>query len=617
VFLGRATAVLTIVEDDFGPGRFMLGSSEYVVREDGVTAEVTVIRTNGHTGFVSVNYRTVDSSAIGGFDYVPTNTVLAFADGETRKTISIGILEDNLMEGAENFTVQLSNPTGNSTIGAPSSANVTIVDNDTNLIVSAGAFLVSESGPVNNVVDPGETVTVALGLRNIGSSATSNLMATLQTTPNLSPQGASTQSYGVLLPNGDPVFRDYTFTATGPVGFRLVATLALVDGPQSYGIVTYPFTLSGSATNVSCNATRIAIPLLGAATPYPSLINVSNVGGQVTKVLVTLNGFNHGWPRDVDVLLEGPTGQTIMLMSDAGGLGPLSTNVTLTFDDKVAGAIPTTTFGSGTYRPANYAGEATSDAFPAPAPQPVPGGFSPYTNTSFNVFLGTNPNGAWKLYVVDDEGGDSGAIENGWCLTVVTGDPVGAGTDLVLVGQDSPDPVDVGADLTYMYWITNRGPATATAVTFISPVTPKTTFVAALAGIGAPSLVGTNLTHTIGSLAPGASTWIQYVVRGNEGGKTVTNVATVQSAQTELTPGNNTVTLTTFVQAPTLAVTRAGDQVTLSWPASAQGFVLQQSDNITPPSWTDVTAQPSIVGNQKRVVVRADGTCRSYRLRKL
>jgi hypothetical protein len=32
------------------------------------------------------------------------------------------------------------------------------------------------------------------------------------------------------------------------------------------------------------------------------------------------------------------------------------------------------------------------------------------------VFDGTNPNGSWNLFVVDDAGGDTGNITGGWCL---------------------------------------------------------------------------------------------------------------------------------------------------------------------------------------------------------
>src|SRR6185436_5816316 len=253
---------------------------------------LTVIRTNGSTGLISVRYRTFDISASSGSDFVGTNNVIAFADGETRKSASITILNDNVMEGPEAFTVELFNPTGGAALGTPSVATVNIIDNDTNLIVGAGAFIVSESGPVNNFIDPGETVTVSLGLRNVGNTPTSNLVATLQQNGNLTPQAPISQSYGALQPGGDAVFRNFTFTAIGANGLRLVAALSLVDGAQSYGTVAFSFTLGGAATNTFCNNTPIAFNN-GAASVYPSTLVISNVGGQITKLIVTLDRFSH------------------------------------------------------------------------------------------------------------------------------------------------------------------------------------------------------------------------------------------------------------------------------------------------------------------------------------
>ena len=53
------------------------------------------------------------------------------------------------------------------------------------------------------------------------------------------------------------------------------------------------------------------------------------------------------------------------------------------------------------------------DAFPAPAPAGTYG-------TSLDVFNGLAPNGTWRLYVVDDQANDVGAIGAGWVLTITT-----------------------------------------------------------------------------------------------------------------------------------------------------------------------------------------------------
>src|SRR6185436_10046908 len=97
---------------DFGPGQLIFERAEYSVREDGGTVALTVLRTNGSTGVISVIGVTTGMSATSGEDFVGTNTVIAFADGEIRKTFSIAILDDNIAEVVENFRVDLAQPTG-------------------------------------------------------------------------------------------------------------------------------------------------------------------------------------------------------------------------------------------------------------------------------------------------------------------------------------------------------------------------------------------------------------------------------------------------------------------------------------------------------------------------
>ena len=77
-------------------------------------------------------------------DYLITLGTLNFAAGETSKNILIPIIDDVYAEGAETFTVTLSNATG-TTLGAPAVATVTIDDNEAangvNPIDTAGFYV--------------------------------------------------------------------------------------------------------------------------------------------------------------------------------------------------------------------------------------------------------------------------------------------------------------------------------------------------------------------------------------------------------------------------------------------------------------------------------------------
>jgi hypothetical protein len=118
--------------------------------------------------------------------------------------------------------------------------------------------------------------------------------------------------------------------------------------------------------------------------------------------------MSHTFPDDIDILLVGPFGQNVILMSDAGGSLDIN-SVTLTFDDFAPSQLPDGgQIVSGTFQPSNF---GVGDTFPAPAPPP------PY-GSALGVFNGTNPNGAWSLYVIDDAGADIGAIAGGWSLNI-------------------------------------------------------------------------------------------------------------------------------------------------------------------------------------------------------
>ncbi|HEY8148076.1 MAG TPA: S8 family serine peptidase, partial [Vicinamibacteria bacterium] len=287
-------------------------------------------------------------------------------------------------------------------------------------VVAAGSSLASDNcGGGNGAIDPGETATVNLSLSNTGTGDTTNLVATLLSSGGaLSPSGP--QSYGALVAGspGPAVSRPFTFTAAGTCGGSLVATLQLQDGATDLGTASFPFTLGATTpggTGSFSNTAAITIPSSGSGAPYPSSISVSGLTGSVLKVTATLTGYSHGFSDDVDVLLVGPAGQKVLLMSDAGGGGAPS-NITLTFDDAAATAVPDgAPIVSGSFRPANYEGTA-SDVFAAPAPA------GPYS-TVLAAFNGTNPNGTWRLFVRDDFTGFSGSISGGWRLNIQTAVP--------------------------------------------------------------------------------------------------------------------------------------------------------------------------------------------------
>lgn len=115
-------------------------------------------------------------------------------------------------------------------------------------IEAAGTVLLSEAAPANGSLDPGETVTMAFGLRNVGAAATTNLIATLLPSPSIS-SVSEAQHFGKLAAGGGNVQKAFSFRAAGICGSIITATLQLQDGPRELSGVTFNLRLGKAVTN--------------------------------------------------------------------------------------------------------------------------------------------------------------------------------------------------------------------------------------------------------------------------------------------------------------------------------------------------------------------------------
>jgi hypothetical protein len=125
----------------------------------------TVTLSQANTQAVTVNYATQDYMAVAGSDYVATSGTLVFAPGETVKTISVQVIDDNRRESYEVFYLHLSDPVnaklgnsiGNGSIldddPVPSVTihDVSVVEGDSG--TTAAVFSVTLSNPTDWTVD--------------------------------------------------------------------------------------------------------------------------------------------------------------------------------------------------------------------------------------------------------------------------------------------------------------------------------------------------------------------------------------------------------------------------------------------------------------------------------
>ena len=198
-------------------------------------------------------------------------------------------------------------------------------------------------------------------------------------------------------------------SAAAVVAAVAIVVLSLGGGEETAPSPSAP-TGTTSPGGIFSNDEPIAIRDEGIATPYPSTIEVSGLSAKITDLDVSIRGLSHGFPRDVDLVLVGPSGQTVFLMEGTGGSDVVS-DVALTFDDDADPVPVEGALTSGRYRPTSSAGDGFGFNGPPPIPEP------PYGDTLAG-FNGTDPNGTWSMFLFDDSSGSGGEVADGWTLAI-------------------------------------------------------------------------------------------------------------------------------------------------------------------------------------------------------
>ena len=363
--------------------------------------------------------------------------------------------------------------------------------------------ITSAANPVNHppiITTPGaQTSTAGTPISNLAISASDADGNPLTYSASGLPAGLGINSANGLISGTPTAPGSYTVTVTVSDGFVggtasasfgwTVATGNGVSGTQSFS--------APGAITINDNA---------IATPYPASINVSGMSGTISKVVVKINGLTHAFARDIDMLLVGPAGQKVMLMSDAGGNLAVS-NATVTFDATAAAAVPqTTAIATGTYRPTDYTFGGTTDNFPAPGPAPAASPATPYP-ADLAVFNGTSPNGTWNLFVLDDGTGDVGNVSGGYTLTITTG--AASSNTLPVVVNPGAQTTAVGASALQISASDANGDTLSYSASGLPTglnINPATGFIS-----GTTAATSTNpVTVTVSDGRPGGTTSINF-----------------------------------------------------------------------------------------------------------
>jgi subtilisin-like proprotein convertase family protein/polyhydroxyalkanoate synthesis regulator phasin len=212
------------------------------------------------------------------------------------------------------------------------------------------------------------------------------------------------------------------------------------------------------------NTAPITIPSLGTATPYPSVIVASGAPTSINYITVSILGFGHTFPGDVQVVLVSPGGQRFMLMGGVGSGADVS-GVNLTFAPDGQTRLPfSNQIIRGTYAPTNFSG--------ANLPPPCPPG--PYS-TDLTTLFGTNANGTWSLFVNDIFGTNGGTIAGGWSIAFndTERQPALVSTAFTYQGRLDGVPPDATVNLRFRLWNhpTSTDPANTASDTITRTVT--------------------------------------------------------------------------------------------------------------------------------------------------
>ena len=285
-------ATLTITDDDAPApaGTLQFSAPTYGVGEAGVQATITVTRTGGSTGAVTVQYGSTDGSATAGADYTAASGTLSWADQDAAgKTFTVPVTDDAADEPDETVLLSLASPTGGAVLGAPVAATLTITDNDApspagTLQFSAPTYGVGEAGAQATVTvtrTGGSTGAISVQYASADGSATAGSdYTTAAGTLNWADQDAAAKTFTVPVTNDATDEPDETITLTlstpgggAVLGSPATALLTITDddsaaaGPKTFngqtatgtGPLSVTFTGGGDPCGFT-NATQAGLP---------------------------------------------------------------------------------------------------------------------------------------------------------------------------------------------------------------------------------------------------------------------------------------------------------------------------------------------------------------------
>ncbi len=216
-------------------GSIELSAASVAVLQSAGSVAVSVTRSGGSAGAVSVAYATVSGTAVAGTDFTASSGTLNWADGDAAaKTVSIPISNATPFAGAKSFTVTLSGATGGATLASPSSAIVAISGDAVSAVgsvqLSASSDAVLQSAgsvslTVNRTGGSSGAVSVAYATAN-GTAVSGTDFTAASGTLNWADGDAASKTMSVAISNATPFSGSKSFSValSSPTGGATLAT---------------------------------------------------------------------------------------------------------------------------------------------------------------------------------------------------------------------------------------------------------------------------------------------------------------------------------------------------------------------------------------------------------
>jgi RHS repeat-associated protein len=303
-------------------GTLQFSAASFNVNENETSITLSVERTNGRVGAISVDYTTTDDTATAGSDYIATSGTLNWAHNETdSKTFTVTLINDSIVEGDETFTTSLSNITGGAILGARNTATITLTENDL-------------TGPeISNIQYQG---TPLLDGATLTQSGTLSLTAT---------DSANIGHVDFLIDNSF-----YQRDTNGSTQYTAYLSLTEIeDGTHTLTIKAYDSLGNLTSTSLEINvalappaAPTITQPLNGTITNQAQ-ITVKGTAEKGSQVLLYRDNTQIGEPLTLDnqnrftgtLALEEGQNNLQAAAQNRGGLSSLSNTITVTLDSSI------------------------------------------------------------------------------------------------------------------------------------------------------------------------------------------------------------------------------------------------------------------------------------------